>query len=180
RWAAGIIFSSHGINVAYLLRADDKNTQCSGKSYLHVAISSYTTDMSYYAIDFGTSNSLLAHVSETGVITQVPLDPVSGTVLRSLLYTPEKNIWYFGTEAISNYVAEEGAGRFFRSIKKFLPEPGYTGTSVHNRNVNISELISVFLSEMKKRSDRFIGKKINKVVMGRPALYSLDKEHDQL
>lgn len=136
--------------------------------------------MSYYAIDFGTSNSLLAHVSETGVITQVPLDPVSGPVLRSLLYTPEKNKWYFGTEAIANYIAEEGAGRFFRSIKKFLPEPGYTGTSVHNRNVNISELISVFLSEMKKRADRFIGKKINKVVMGRPALYSLDKEHDQL
>jgi len=136
--------------------------------------------MAYYAIDFGTSNSLLAHVSDTGTISQIPLDPDSGSVLRSLLYTPEKNKWYFGSEAITHYVAEEGAGRFFRSIKKFLPEPGYTGTSIHNRNVNISELISIFLKEMKNRSDLFIGKKVNKVVMGRPALYSLNKEHDQL
>ncbi len=136
--------------------------------------------MAYYAIDFGTSNSLLAHVSDTGTITQVPLDPISGPVLRSLLYTPEKNKWYFGSEAITNYVSEEGAGRFFRSIKKFLPEPGYTGTSVHNRNINISELISIFLGEMKKRADLFVGKKVTKVVMGRPALYSLNKEHDQL
>lgn len=136
--------------------------------------------MSYYAIDFGTSNSLLAHVSPDGLITQIPLDPSSGVVLRSLLYTPEKNEWYFGTEAINEYVTQEGGGRFFRSVKKFLPEPGYTGTTIHNRNVTISELIAVFLGEMKKRADRFTGKNVKKVIMGRPALYSLDKEHDKL
>lgn len=136
--------------------------------------------MSYYAIDFGTSNSLLAHVSPNGVITQVPLDPSSGAVLRSLMYTPEKNEWYFGSEAINEYVTQEGGGRFFRSIKKFLPEPGYTGTTVHNRNVTIPELIAVFLGEMKKRADRFVGENVKKVIMGRPALYSLDKEHDKL
>lgn len=136
--------------------------------------------MSYYAIDFGTSNSLLAFVSDEGEITQVPLDPNSGIVLRSLLYTPEKNEWYFGSEAISEYVSQEGAGRFFRSIKKFLPEPSYAGTTIHNRNVNISELIAIFLSEMKKRADKFTGKNVKKVIMGRPALYSLEKEHDQL
>lgn len=136
--------------------------------------------MSYYAIDFGTSNSLLAFVSDEGEITQVPLDPNSGIVLRSLLYTPEKNEWYFGSEAISEYVSQEGAGRFFRSIKKFLPEPSYAGTTIYNRNVNISELIAIFLSEMKKRADKFTGENVKKVIMGRPALYSLEKEHDQL
>lgn len=100
--------------------------------------------------------------------------------MRSLLYTPEKNEWYFGSEAISEYVSQEGAGRFFRSIKKFLPEPSYAGTTIHNRNVNISELIAIFLSEMKKRADKFTGKNVKKVIMGRPALYSLEKEHDQL
>lgn len=136
--------------------------------------------MSYYAIDFGTSNSLLAFVSDEGQISQVPLDPTSGIVLRSLLYTPEKNEWYFGSEAISEYVSQEGTGRFFRSIKKFLPEPSYAGTTIHNRNVNISELIAIFLSEMKKRADKFTGENVKKVIMGRPALYSLEKEHDQL
>jgi hypothetical chaperone protein len=136
--------------------------------------------MSYYAVDFGTSNSLLSYVSDIGTITPVPLDPVNGLVLRSLLYTPEKNLWYFGSEAIDEYVNHEGEGRFFRSIKKFLPEPGYSGTSVHNRNLNISELIATFLNEMRKRADQFTGKKVERIILGRPALYSLDKDHDQL
>ncbi len=135
--------------------------------------------MSYYAIDFGTSNSLLSFISDEGVITPVPLDPNNGLVLRSLLYTPEKNQWYFGSEAIHEYVNHEGEGRFFRSIKKFLPEPSYSGTSVHNRNLNISELIATFLAEMRKRADQFTDKKIEKVILGRPALYSLDKDNDQ-
>lgn len=134
----------------------------------------------FYAIDFGTSNSLLSYVSANGMISSVPLDPNSGTVLRSLLYTPNKNQWHFGSEAISEYVANEGEGRFFRSIKKFLPEPTYTGTSVHNRNLNISELVAVFLGEMRLRANLFTGENVEKIVLGRPALYSLDKDHDQL
>jgi hypothetical chaperone protein len=136
--------------------------------------------MSYYAVDFGTSNSLLTYVSDSGEIVPVPLDPESGLVLRSLLYTPEKNRWFFGSEAITEYVNHEGEGRFFRSIKKFLPEPGYSGTSVHNRNLGIPELVATFLGEMRKRADTFTGKKVEKLILGRPALYSLDKDNDQL
>lgn len=136
--------------------------------------------MSYYAVDFGTSNSLLSFVSSEGKITPVPMDTENGLVLRSLLYTPSKNQWYFGSEAISEYVSHEGEGRFFRSIKKFLPEPGYTGTSVHNRNLNISEMVAVFLGEMRRRANLFTGQNVERIVLGRPALYSLDKEHDQL
>lgn len=136
--------------------------------------------MSYYAVDFGTSNSLLTYVSNDGKIIPVPLDPESGFVIRSLLYTPEKNKWFYGSEAISEYVNHEGEGRFFRSIKKFLPEPGYAGTSVHNRNLSISELVATFLGEMKKRADKWTGQKVEKIILGRPALYSLDKECDQL
>lgn len=136
--------------------------------------------MSYYAVDFGTSNSLLSYVSPEGKITPVPLDPTSGLVLRSLLYTPAKNTWFFGTEAISEYVSHEGEGRFFRSIKKFLPEPGYTGTSVHNRNMNISDMVAVFLGEMRKRANAYTKDNVERIVLGRPALYSLEPEHDKL
>lgn len=135
--------------------------------------------MSYYAVDFGTSNSLLSYVDSEGKITPVPLEN-NQPVLRSLLYTSEKNKWFFGQEAIEQYVHHEGEGRFFRSIKKFLPEPGYSGTSVFNRNMNISEMVSVFLREMRLRADSFTGQKVEKLVLGRPALYSLTKEHDEL
>ena len=136
--------------------------------------------MSYYAVDFGTSNSLLTFVSDKGVVTPIPLDPNAGLVLRSLFYTPDKNQWFFGTEAISNYVENEGAGRFFRSVKKFLPEPNYSGTIVHNKNVTIVDLVAVFLGEMKKRADKHTGLSVEKIILGRPALYSLDPAADQL
>ncbi len=137
-------------------------------------------DKSFYAVDFGTSNSLLSHVAQDGTITPVPLDPKNGLVLRSLLYTPEKNQWHFGSDAIEEYVNREGEGRFFRSIKKFLPEPGYSGTSVHNKNLSISDLVAVFLGEMRKRANKFTGNDVERIVLGRPALYSLEKENDQL
>ena len=49
----------------------------------------------------------------------------SSLVLRSILYTPEPNVWFFGKDAIKEYVNNDGEGRFFRSIKKFLPENNY-------------------------------------------------------
>lgn len=136
--------------------------------------------MSYYAVDFGTSNSLLTYVSSEGKITPIPLDPQNGTVLRSLLYTPEKNHWFFGSEAISEYVGHEGEGRFFRSIKKFLPEPGYSGTTVHNRNMSISEMVAILLGEMRKRANKVTGQNVERIILGRPALYSLNPDHDRL
>lgn len=136
--------------------------------------------MSCYAIDFGTSNSLLSYVSSEGTITPVPMDARGSKVLRSLLYTPRPQSWYFGAEAITEYVAHDGEGRFLRSIKKFLPESTYTGTTVHNQNLNISDLVSVFLSEMRKRANAFTGLDIDSVVLGRPALYALEKENDAL
>jgi hypothetical chaperone protein len=135
--------------------------------------------MSFYAIDFGTSNSLLSYVSPTGDITPIKLES-GANVLRSLLYTPENNKWFFGNEAIQEYVNHEGEGRFFRSIKKFLPEPSYNGTIVFNRNMNISEMVAVFLKEMRVRANKVTGLNVEKLVLGRPALYSLTKEHDLL
>lgn len=135
--------------------------------------------MSYYAIDFGTSNSLLSFVSDEGQISPIPMEQ-SSNVLRSLLYTAEKNSWQYGQEAIKEYIATDGEGRFFRSVKKFLPEANYTGTTVHNKTMNISEIIAVFLGEMRKRANAHTGLDVKNVVLGRPAMYSLDKNDDQL
>lgn len=136
--------------------------------------------MSYYAVDFGTSNSLLSHVSDDGVITPVPLETDGSFVLRSLLYSPEPNKWYFGNEAIKEYVSTSGEGRFFRSVKKFLPERNYNGTIVFNKSMNISEIIATFLGEMRRRANIFTNENVDKIVLGRPALYSLDELDDQL
>jgi len=135
--------------------------------------------MSYYAVDFGTTNSLLSYISsKDGSITPIPLENKAGFVLKTLMFTPNKNVWHFGNEAISEYVSQDGEGRFFKSIKKFLPEPNYNGTMLYNKTVNISELIAVFLFEMRQRANKFLQLNIDQIVIGRPALYSLEKQDD--
>jgi len=136
--------------------------------------------MAYYAIDFGTSNSLLSYISSDGDILPIPLEGDEKYILRSLLFTHEKGKWFFGEQAISEYVENDGEGRFFRSLKKFLPESSYKGTEVHNKKMKITDLIATFMRELRERADKKIGKNIEQVVLGRPALYSLDPKSDQL
>jgi hypothetical chaperone protein len=134
--------------------------------------------MNYHAVDFGTSNSLLTYVAP-GEMRPIKLEGES-FVLRSLLYTPQQHKWFFGQEAIAEYINNEGEGRFLRSIKKFLPEPGYTGTLIWGRNHNISDMVAVFLSELRRRANKQTGTDVESIVLGRPALYSLDKDQDKL
>ena len=79
--------------------------------------------VSVYAIDFGTSNSLLAGVSPDGVLEPAPLDPTAQepSILRSILFVSEDGEWSFGHEAFKSYVAHGTRGRFIRSMKRFLP-----------------------------------------------------------
>jgi len=133
----------------------------------------------WYAIDFGTSNSLLSFVKKGQGPQLIDLEK-SGPILRSLIFTPEKDTYFFGEEAIERYQEMGGEGRFFRSLKKFLPEPGFTGTEVFGRHMKIEELIATFLRELKKRADESCGENVTSAVLGRPALYSLDPERDQL
>ncbi len=133
----------------------------------------------WYAIDFGTSNSLLSFV-EDGKKPQLINLENDKPVLRSLIFTPEKDQFFFGNEAILKYQESAGDGRFFRSLKKFLPEPGFKGTDVFGDRYKIEDLISTFLRKVKTTADQKLGKNIENVVLGRPALYSLDLKNDQL
>ena len=133
----------------------------------------------WYAIDFGTSNSLLSFVKEGERPRLLNLEN-EGPILRSLIFTPEKNRYYFGNQAIEKYQELGGDGRLFRSLKKFLPEPGFTGTEVFGKRLKIEDLIATILRDMKTKADQQVGHSVENVVLGRPALYSLDPANDQL
>lgn len=133
----------------------------------------------WYAIDFGTSNSLLSFVKDGEKSKLLNLEN-GEPILRSLIFSPQKDVYFFGEEAISKYQEFAGDGRFFRSLKKFLPEPSFKGTDVFGRRMKIEDLIATFLRELKKRADEQVGENVENVVLGRPALYSLDPKKDQL
>lgn len=138
--------------------------------------------MMSYAIDFGTSNSLLAAADETQVYAPIPMDlsAPDPTVMRTVLYTPRADAWYFGAKAIDTYGEQSAEGRIFRSIKKYLPESSFSGTAVHGRYYNLSELVSVFLKEMRERANAHFKQDVTSVVLGRPAAFSLEKDADAL
>lgn len=136
--------------------------------------------MNYYAIDFGTSNSLINYISPTNEIVPIPLEENGNHILRSLIFTKDQKNWFFGERAIKEYSENDGEGRFLRSLKKFLADPGFSGTEIHNKKYSIEAMIAVFLREMKKRADKFIGQEVENVIMGRPAKYSVNPDYDQL
>lgn len=135
-----------------------------------------------YAIDFGTSNSLLAAANAEQVFPPVPLDSNARepTILRSLLYFSEQSQWFFGDSALKHYVAQGMRGRVIRSIKRFLPVASFTDTAIGSKRIRIEELVGIFLREMRTRANAHFGTDVNRLLLGRPARFSDDAESDAL
>ncbi|MGK3999004.1 Hsp70 family protein [Sorangium sp. So ce1024] len=134
-----------------------------------------------YAVDFGTSNSLLSAASAEATCPPIPLDGAAAdpTVLRSLLFFGQQQ-FSCGAAAISDFVANGMQGRFIRSIKKYLPDRSFTGTQIGHRVVTIEDLIGRFLKEMRDQANRHFEADVTRVVLGRPAKFSIDPADDRL
>jgi hypothetical chaperone protein len=135
---------------------------------------------SIYAIDFGTSNSLLAAANTSRVFEPAPIDTAAPdpTILRSILYFPNKGPSFVGQQALSEYVERGMEGRFLRSLKRHLPARGFRGTIINERKVSLEDLVSVPLRIMRERANTHFGVDVRDVVLGRPARFSLDDADD--
>ncbi|MGB5748019.1 MAG: Hsp70 family protein [Desulfobacterales bacterium] len=137
-----------------------------------------------FGLDFGTSNSALS-VNIDGKVQLLDIDkdnPVSMT-LKSVLYfhneDQERNV-YAGHEAVQNYIDTGGEGRFLQSIKSFLPDSTFEKTEIYKKNYTIEQLISFILKKIKVRGEEIIGAPVDDLILGRPVVFSEDKENDEL
>ncbi len=135
---------------------------------------------SVYAIDFGTSNSLLAAANADEVFAPIPLEPGASdpTILRSILYFPSGDAFHVGEDALARYVENGLEGRFLRSIKRHLPSRSFRGTYIGSRPMLVEDLIAVVLREMRKRANAHFEADVRRVVLGRPARFSTDDRDD--
>jgi len=134
-----------------------------------------------FAIDFGTSNSLLTAASPNGVFAPAPIDPQSSdpTVLRSVLYfAPNEQV--FGQSAVRRLVQNGFEGRLIRSVKRHLPSRAFTSTTIGSRKVSIEELVASLLRVMRTRACEHFEVDVKRAVLGRPARFSNDDGEDQL
>jgi hypothetical chaperone protein len=131
-----------------------------------------------YAIDFGTSNSLLAAASRERVFGPAPLEPGAPdpTILRSILCFPDSGGVFVGAEALRRFIDEGAEGRLLRSIKHHLGARTFRGTIIRGRLVSAEELVAALLRQMRVRADTHFGVEVRRALLGRPVHF--DGEDD--
>jgi hypothetical chaperone protein len=134
-----------------------------------------------YAIDFGTTNSLLGAAIPAKTVVSVRLDPNASdpSILRSVMFFPSRSRCYYGSEAIREFASHDMEGRLIRSIKRFLPVRSFVGTYIDDRPMNLEDIIGVFLGEMRRRANAHFQTEVDSVVLGRPARFSPDDDDDR-
>ncbi len=136
-----------------------------------------------FAIDFGTSNSLLAGANADEIFPPAPLDPEAHdpTVFRSAFYfTDLRAPAHFGASALRAFVENGFRGRLIRSIKRHLPSASFEKTRIGDRMATLEDLIGAFLAAMRTRAARHFDADVTRVVMGRPARFAVDDDADRL
>ena len=134
------------------------------------------------AIDYGTSNSLLAATDSVQTTPPLPLDhgAPDPSVFRSVLYFPNGDLCFYGQRAIVEYSDRQAEGRLVRSVKKYLPSESFIGSWIDNRMVRLEDLVGYFLLEMRRRACEILGCDVNRALIGRPAKFSDDPIKDKL
>src|ERR1051325_8269347 len=117
-----------------------------------------------FGLDFGTTNSAVAHASDSGV----EITPVH----RSVLYFDTKTPTAPGNTAIDKYLAADNKGRLMQSLKSFLASRLFTGTNVYGRQYSIEDLLTIFLRDLRKMAEQNFGAFEGTVVVGRPVRYA--------
>jgi len=135
-----------------------------------------------FGLDFGTTNSVLA-VPMGQHVELVDIDPTSKTAhsLRSVIFFDEEGGITIGDEAIRQYLEYGGAyGRFLQSIKAFLPNKTFTDTYIFGKRYELEDLIALILKTVKHRGELHVGHVVNSVILGRPVVFSENRELDLL
>jgi hypothetical chaperone protein len=131
-----------------------------------------------YGLDFGTSNSAVAVLDQSGQskVIKIGINGVEKTIPSVLFFPAERmGTFHVGDTAILEYVKSKMKGRFLQSIKSILPSKSFASTNIPGFGPLSSEdLISLILKSIKERADSQLKADVRKVVLGRPARFSDD------
>ena len=77
------------------------------------------------------------------------------------------------------YIDELAPGRLLQYLKTALRSEGYEGTRVFERFYPTTELIAIYLRELKRRAEAQLGEEIEGATLGRPVHFSDNPQRDQ-
>ena len=133
-------------------------------------------------IDFGTTNSALALVDETGTprLARFPTEHGDTDTFRSILYfdaRKERGIAgpdsiAAGPEAVRRYRQATHKGRFIQSLKSYLGDANFTGTLIGGKRRTLEELIGLILQRLLAAGTSSLGPLPSRAVVGRPVHFT--------
>lgn len=119
-------------------------------------------------MDFGTSNSTVAVAGRNAAPRLLPLEAANPTIPSAIFFSFEDDGTYFGRQAVSEYVTG-GDGRLMRSLKSVLGTSLFAdSTRVKRRVMAFSDILGIFVGELKRRAETTLPAGIEDVVVGRP------------
>ncbi len=71
-------------------------------------------------------------------------------------------------------------GRLFLSFKTNLRDHEYVGTVIGQNFFPIESMVALYMTVVKRRAERILGRELREVVLGRPVHFAFDPEHDRL
>lgn len=135
-------------------------------------------------LDFGTSNSAVTSLDAAGVpvLAQFPASGGMTDTFPSVLHFERELVdgvptvhAYAGTEAIERYLSHDTPGRLMRSLKAYLADRHFDGTSVYGKHLSLGDLIGAFLKKLLGAATRSLGPIPPRVVVGRPVHFSVER-----
>ena len=137
--------------------------------------------MAVAGIDFGTTNSSVALATGNSRV-ELASFTFSGTETlssRSVLYFEQikstsgikRTQTWSGPAAIEQYLESDEKGRLIQSLKSHLTSRTLTGTEVFGRRIQLEDLISRMLSDLRHHAEKQFGQPIKHAVVGRPVRF---------
>jgi hypothetical chaperone protein len=137
------------------------------------------------ALDFGTTNSVLAVADETGNVQSAVFE-VGGQqfdTYRTILYLWEEQFLTgprraselrscSGPFAIAEYMNESQDCRLIQSMKSYLAAKDFTGTDIFGRAFTLEDLIGLFLKQIHHHGENNLGRLGRRVISGRPVAFA--------
>ena len=121
-------------------------------------------------IDFGTSNSTVGW-RRPGASNLIALEDGKDTLPSVLFFNFEEQRPAFGRQALGEYL-DGYEGRLMRSLKSLLGSPLLgSATTVLGSALPFTQILGLFLGELKQRAEAEAGRPFEQVVLGRPVFF---------
>lgn len=132
-------------------------------------------------IDFGTTNSAISVLDDDGTTRLARFESSNGpkdTAPSVLYFEPRTRRSTVGSgaraghHAIAAYLQADTKGRFIQSLKSYLADPHFDGTTIGNKRHTLEDLISLIASSLRHDAVSALGPLPSRVVAGRPVTFS--------